>query len=151
MRPVAALLAVLVLAPAAAACGTGTGTGEDPRSCPAPRPAKQPGPLVRALALDDLGVPTGSREEAELSSATVVSDRSVSALLGRVHDALEGGGYNVLGTEDEGFEAEIFFAKGLHTNGVARITEDARCAGRTTVEVSVARGTAAPSGSPGPS
>ncbi|MGH8969461.1 MAG: hypothetical protein ACRDV1_05890 [Actinomycetes bacterium] len=146
MRSVAALLAVLVLAPAASACGA----GEDPGACPAPRPVDEPGPLVRALALDELGVPTVSREEAELSSATVVSERSVTALLGRVNDALEAGGYSVLGTEDEGFEAEIFFAKGLHTNGVARITEDARCAGRTTVEVSVARGTAAPSGSPSP-
>lgn len=144
--PVLSLLGALLLA--------GCGSGEDTSGCPAPERVARPGPLVAALGLQRLGVPVVAREDGELSTATVVSERSVGALLTPVTKALEAGGYDVLGTEDEGFEAEIYFARGTDTNGVARLTGDPDCDGRSRVQVSVATvggGTATPSQSPTPS
>lgn len=131
-----ALLALLPLLGALLLAGCGSGS--DAAGCPAPKRVDRPGPLVAALGLQKLGVPVVARQDGELSTATVVSDQSVGALLQPVTKALKAGGYDVLGTEDEGFEAEIYFARGTDTNGVARLTGDPSCEGRSRVQVSVA-------------
>ena len=46
-------------------------------------------------------------------------------------------GYERLGEDDEGFEAEIYLARGAEVYGVARLREDPRCDGRTSLQVSV--------------
>jgi|GEM_PF-1748197 len=113
-------------------------TSEGRTACPAPRAVADPGSLVQSLRLERVGTTTAADDRAELSTATIVSSRSVGDLLPLMRSRLSRGGYESLGEDDEGFEAEIYVARGDDVYGVVRLREDQSCEGRTTIQLSVA-------------
>lgn len=114
------------------------GCSAEDRTCPAPRAVSDPGLLVRSLGLDRVGTTTAADDRSGLSTATIVSSRSVGDLLPLMRARLSRDGYESLGEDDEGFEAEIYVARGNEVYGVVRLREDQSCEGRTSIQLSVA-------------
>ena len=144
----AALLLVVGLTATVAGCSSAADRSD---GCTQLRAVADTGDLVRALRLHSVGVTTAADDQPGLSTVTIVSRRSVGDLLPVLRDRFDAAGYERLGEDDEGFEAEIYLARGDDVYGVARLREDPRCDGRTSLQVSVsttmpATGTSATTG-----
>lgn len=105
----------------------------------------RPPQLATDLEADRLGTVVAGREVDGLQTLSVTSRRSVAELRTRVTSAVARIGLRKLSEDNEGFEAEIYFgAPGGGRSAVARVREDPLCPGRTTVQLSVSTGSAAP-------
>ena len=132
----------MVLAGALALIGC-SGGGAD---CPTATPATKVPALASDIRADRFGVVTAGQEAAGFSTITLESDLSVDELQDRLPGALAPLGLRQLTVEDEGFEAEIYFAADDETaSAVARVRESTTCEGRTTVQLSVSDDRLAPS------
>jgi hypothetical protein len=137
-------LAAGVLAGALGLIGcSGDGNGAD---CPAARPATEVPGLASDIRSDRFGVVTAGQEADGFTTLTLDSDLSVDELVDRLPGALAPLGLRQLTVEDEGFEAEIYFAADDDaSSAVARVRESTTCEGRTTVQLSVSDDRPAPS------
>jgi len=141
-----AFLLVLGLTAAVVGCSS---DGDRAAGCATVRAAEDTGALTGTLDLADLGVTTAAEDRPGLSTVTVVSRRSIDDLLPLLRTRLDRAGYERLGEDDEGFEAEIYLARGADTYGLVRLREDQECDGRTNLQVAVST-KAADSNTPSP-
>ncbi len=123
----AALVALMV-----GACGDEeAGSGAAP--CPTPTSVRGSEALPENLELDRFGVVTRVEEANRSVGAEIISESSVVELYPPLARDLLDSGYDILSGDNEGFEAEIFFArKGV--NGAYRLREGP-CKGQVTIRV----------------
>jgi hypothetical protein len=127
-------VALLVLI---AGCG-----GNDSAGCAEPKPVSQ-NDLARVpadLDLTDYGTVTRIDTQASQTSYRVEGKGSVDEAYVPVTRQLRRDGWDLVGTENEGVDAEVFIARGTKATGVLRLKE-LRCAGGLAIEVTVNRPT----------
>jgi len=114
-----------------AACG-----GSDPAAqpCPAPEAGGDPAAQPDGIDLRVHGTLTETRRKGEFSSAVAVSELSVDELYDPLLAEVDRAGYDVLNSENEHFEAEIFF--GDQTGRVALLNlREGPCRGQVTIRL----------------
>jgi hypothetical protein len=114
------------------------GSGAEPRTAPAPCRSQ---PEISDLSLLPKDVPVaehGRVVDAEVEGGyvgvTVVSETQVVELYPPLARALLDAGYEIVASDNEGFEAEIFFARGRATDGAIRLREGP-CPGEVTIKL----------------
>lgn len=119
MRRAVALLAVVVCA----SCGSGDEPAAAPTPCPTPVPIADSRLLPEDVPLAEHGIVTEIEVEGGYVGATAVSEMQVVELYPPLARALLDGGYDIVSSDNEGFEAEIFFARGEDVTGAYRLRE----------------------------
>lgn len=134
MLPVRRWPLVLALASALAvpACGA-----EQPAACPPITPVASASlaPVPDELKLTKLGTVTGVHVDAEQVTATLQADTTVGAATEEVQAHFGDIGWDVVSTDNEGFEAEVFVVRDADT-GLIKIRES-DCPGRVILDVTV--------------
>jgi hypothetical protein len=131
-RAIGALLASALLL---AACGDG-----DPAAAPSPCPSPVPVDrrdlrlLPRDVPLAEYGPVTEVEVEAGFIGAQAITETSIIELYPPLARAVLDEGYDIVSSENEGFEAEIFFARGKHITGAYRLREGP-CKGDVTIKL----------------
>jgi hypothetical protein len=90
------------------------------------------GLLPRDVELDRYATITEVSVADDYLNATAVTDATVVELDPELQRALVNAGYEIIGHDNEGFEAEIFFARSQETLGTFRLREGP-CEGQVTV------------------
>ncbi|MGH3647098.1 MAG: hypothetical protein ACRDTM_07970, partial [Micromonosporaceae bacterium] len=144
VRGVGRALAVVMLA-ALALPGCGA---DDPSACPPITPVASASlaPLPDELKLAKLGTVTGVHVDAEQITATLQRDATIDEAATAVQEHFGDIGWDVVSTDNEGFEAEVFVVRNADT-GLIKIRES-DCAGRVILDVTVVPAALAPSPSP---
>ncbi len=88
--------------------------------------------LPRDVDLDRFATVTETSVADEYLNATAVAETTVVELDPQLQRALIDVGYQIIGHDNEGFEAEIFFARSEETLGTFRLREGP-CEGQVTV------------------
>lgn len=128
------LLAAIVTA--TAACGGG-GSAE-PADCSPPTPLEsgENDRVPADLDLTDFGTLTRLEVDGGFTSYRVEGEGSVQDVYVPVTRQLRDDGWNLVGSENEGVDAEVFFARGTTETGVIMLRE-LDCAGTVAIEVTV--------------
>ncbi len=100
-----------------------------------PTPVELTGDAAR-FDLGDLAVPTGSFSEDGYLVINARSDHAISDLVIEFADVVAAAGFDQAGSEDEGFEGEVFFSRGDVAAGLVKFTES-DCPGLVDVKISV--------------
>jgi hypothetical protein len=116
---------------------TGCSGDSDEASCPQPTPLADPPQLSHEIRASRLGTLVAGQVAEGFVTLTIESDLSVGELTDRLPRSLGRLGHEPLSVDDEGFEAEIYFGGPGTASSVVRVTESTRCAGRSTLQVSV--------------
>lgn len=90
--------------------------------------------LPSDVPLAEHGIVTEIEVEGGYVGATAVSDIQIVELYPPLARALLDGGYDIVSSDNEGFEAEIFFARGEGTTGAYRLREGP-CPGQVTIKL----------------
>ena len=106
-------------------------------TCPPAAALADPPPLSRVIQAPRLGTVTAGQSAEGFVTLTIESDLSVPELTDRLPRSLGRLGHEPLSVDNEGFEAEIYFGGPRSATSVVRVREDPRCAGRSTLQVSV--------------
>ena len=127
-------LLVTVVAGLFVACGSGPEPGAAPTPC-----ASQPKIADLSLLPKDVPVAEHGRVvdvevEGGYVGVTVVSETQVVELYPPLARALLDAGYEIISSDNEGFEAEIFFARGRAIDGAIRLREGP-CPGEVTIKL----------------
>lgn len=125
------LIVVACLTLALASCD-----GADPAAdaCPKPKAGGNAAIQPEGIDLRDYGTLTETRKKGEFVSAVVVSERSVDDLYDPLLEEVQDADYNVLNSENEHFEAEIFF--GDPSGRVALLNlREGPCLGQVTIRL----------------
>jgi hypothetical protein len=136
----ALLLAAVIIGVAGVSCGGGgqrpTGVGTSPTCTPMPA---EPVTLEGKVAVFDV---TGIAEPISVVSQNgyivvdLRSEREIPDLTIAFQQMILDAGFKVAGSDDEGFEAEVFFARGNVAAGQI-ILKTSPCPGAVDVEISV--------------
>ncbi|MDQ4142321.1 MAG: hypothetical protein M3198_01015 [Actinomycetota bacterium] len=103
--------------------------------------------LPQALSLQKWGIVTKVTERAGFVGAELVSEMKIVELYPVISRAVEGGGYETISGENEGFEAELFFQKGRNTGTF--LLREGPCKGQVTVKLIYGAAKGAPQGGGG--
>ena len=122
-------------------------SGGDEASCSVPTPLADPPQLSREIEASRLGTVVAGQVAEGFVTLTIESDLSVGELTDRLPRSLGRLGHQPLSVDDEGFEAEIYFGGPGTASSVVRVVESTRCAGRSTLQVSVSDDRVAADGS----
>ena len=104
------------------------------QSCPEPTPGGDPQVQPEGIDLREFGTLTETGSQDEFVSAAVISERSVDQLYDPLSQHVEDGGYSILNTENEHFEAEIFFADEQGKVALLQLREGP-CRGQVTIRL----------------
>ena len=115
------LVAVVVAAGSSAGCGDGSAPRAQP--CPTPSAAGDTTVLPSDLGFERWGTLTRAEERPAGVVAEVVTETSIIELYPPVARSVLDAGYDIISAENEGFEAEIFFARGRAVTGAFRFRE----------------------------
>ena len=126
---------LLLAAVVAAAAGCGGGGSAD---CAEPAPLASGNDARVPADLDLTGFGTLTRLEVDggLTSYRVEGNGSVADVYVPVTRQLRDDGWNLVGSENEGVDAEVYFARGTMETGVLMLRE-LDCAGTVAIEVTV--------------
>lgn len=130
LAPLVALLLALTVLP-------GCGGSDTAAACPAPTALADPPRLSAVIQAARLGTVVAGQSAAGFVTLTIESDLSVAELTDRLPRSLGRLDHEPLTVDNEGFEAEIYFGGPRAATSVVRVREDPRCAGRSTLQVSV--------------
>jgi hypothetical protein len=100
-------------------------------ACESPKPAADISALPDGIALEEFGTVVRARKRNGFVGAQAVADAAVDKLYAPLLDLLKDGGYEIIGEDNEGFEAEIFFTRA--TNSGSLILRRGDCAGATNI------------------
>jgi len=128
MKRTPALCAVSLML-ALGACNSGDGglAGK----CESPQAAADLSALPDGIALEEYGTVVRARKSNGFVGAQAVADAGVDKLYTPLLNLLKEGGYEIVGEDNEGFEAEIFFTR--ETNSGSLILRQGDCAGATNI------------------
>jgi hypothetical protein len=110
-----------------AACG---GSGDDPAAArPTPCPSITPGPVDRSLIPKDLPVELfGEIAGVQVKDGFLTLDATTTTQIIELDPMIQrdliANGYQIVSHDNEGFEAEIFFARGADTTGVISLQDN---------------------------
>ena len=126
-------LVLVGLTAVTAACG-----GGQPAGCPSPEPltGDDATGVPPDLDLTGFGVLTRVDVDGGFVSYRVESAKSVQDLFVPVTRALRRDGWSLVGSENEGVDAEVYFARGQSETGVV-VLDDLGCDGAVAIEVTV--------------
>lgn len=126
-------LAAAVLVLALTGCA-----GSDAAACPAPTPLTEQasGQVPDDLDLTEFGTLVRFETVEALVSYRVEGEGSVQDLYVPVTRLLEDGGWDLVGSENEGVDAEVYFARGTTETGALLLSE-LDCPGTVAIEVTV--------------
>lgn len=132
MRGVAIFSAALL---ALASCDGGSTPAASPSRCPAPQPQKDLSLLPDDIPFADYGIVTNVEVKGGFLIADAIDDDTtiIEAYPPMGRD-LQGAGYDILNVDNEGFEAEIFFARGKEVVGTYRLREGP-CPGQVQIKM----------------
>ena len=122
----------MVLAVSLTACTGGTET--EARPCPSPTPLEDLSRLPNDVPLADFGEVVEANVEGGYLTAVAISRTQIIELDPPMQRELLAAGYEILSHDNEGFEAEIFFARGSDTVGTFTLREGP-CAGQVTIRL----------------
>lgn len=127
---------LLLVALGSVGCGSGGTSGAPSPSTPCPSPAAvtDVGLLPSDVPLAEHGVVTEIEVEAGFIGATAVSETQIVELYPPLARALLDAGFEIVSSDNEGFEAEIFFARGREVTGAYRLREGP-CPGQVTIKL----------------
>jgi hypothetical protein len=114
-------------------CG-GASTPASPEACPEPTPVTDLSLMPRDLPLQKYTTITQISVKRGFLAVVSTSDRQVVELFPELSRALVAGGYDIRSSDNEGFEAEIYFSR-RSTLGSFRMREGP-CEGEVTVRLS---------------
>ncbi len=112
----------MVLLLLSACSGDGGDTSGGLADCPSPVPAGDTRQVPRELELTRHATVTEVARKGTAIGITAVSDLSVVELYPPLARAILDAGYSIVSSDNEGFEAEIFFGDGT-TTGAYRLRE----------------------------
>lgn len=101
------------------------------RECESPKAAADLSALPEGIALEDFGTVIRARMKNGFVGAQAVADAGVDKLYTPLLNLLKDGGYEIVGEDNEGFEAEIFFTR--QANSGSLILRQGECAGATNI------------------
>lgn len=111
-----ALVAACASLVALASCDSGEGALA--QECGRPEPAADLSMMPRGLELDELGTVVKAGEKHGFVSARAVATEGVEKLYPPLTKLLREGGFEIVGEDNEGFEAEIYFTRGEDTGSI---------------------------------
>ena len=112
-----------------AACSTDD--GRLAQECESPKAAADLSALPEGIALEEYGTVVRARVKNGFVGAQAVADAGVDKLYTPLLNLLKDGGYEVVGEDNEGFEAEIFFTR--QANSGSLILRQGECVGATNI------------------
>jgi hypothetical protein len=132
------LVAMAVATGLLTACGGGGSDGAsspDPQVCSTADPvdAAKLTVLPKDLPLDDWGAVMRVERKKGYVGAQVITETSIIELYPEISRAVLAGGYETISSENEGFEAELFFRKGPDTGTF--LLRKGPCKGQVTVRL----------------
>ena len=92
-------------------------------ACPTPPPIQDTSALPKELPLAEFGTVTEAGREGDNSYGEIITETTIVELYPPMARAVLDADYQILASENEGFEAEIFFAKGRKITGAYRLRE----------------------------
>ena len=121
------------------ACGddpeeTDADAGATPSNCDA-EPIELEGEAAK-FDMGDLAEPISTSTDAGYLVINARSDHAISDLVIEFADVVTEAGFDQAGSEDEGFEGEVFFSRGDVAAGMVKFTES-DCPGLVDVKISV--------------
>jgi hypothetical protein len=130
-------MAVVAMVAAVGLAGCSSG-GDPPKAEPAPCPTPSAAPdtslVPKDFPLETFGTITSVKKRNGFLNATVITTSSIVEVYPPIARSLIEHHYDTLSADNEGFEAEIYFRKGLESAG-AYIMREGPCEGLVTVKL----------------
>ncbi|MGH2748977.1 MAG: hypothetical protein ACRDKB_13805 [Actinomycetota bacterium] len=105
-------------------CGSGAAEPTArPEPCPTPTPLADVSLLPKDVPLQRFATITELEVKGGFLGAEATTDTSIVELFPPVARALLNSGYDILSSDNEGFEAEIFFGRGKNVTGTFLLRE----------------------------
>ena len=101
------------------------------QGCESPEAVADLSALPEGIALDEYGTVIRARTRNGFVGAQAVADEKVGQLYTPLLNLLKDGGYEIVGEDNEGFEAEIFFTRNRNTGSL--ILRQGDCADATNI------------------
>ena len=109
----------------AAACssdGSG-GSNAEPNACATPQAGGDTSKIPDDVAISDFGTITRVQKKPGFIGVEAISDQKIVEIYPPLARSILDADYVILSGDNEGFEAEIFFARGTHTTGTYLLRE----------------------------
>jgi hypothetical protein len=128
----------VALAAALTGCASGDPPAARPTPCVTPSAVTDTSALPDDLPLEEYGAVVAIEVEDRSVGATAVSETQIVELYPPLARAVLDAGYDIVASENDGIDAEIFFTKGRRT-GAYRLLRGP-CAGQVTIRLLHDRG-----------
>lgn len=125
---------MLALAVVASSCAGDDTHKPEARPCPSPTPIEDRAILPADLMLERFATVTDAEVKKGFLGAEAIATTSVVEVYPPLARQLVDAGYDILSSDNEGFEAEIFFARGKRTTGTYLLREGP-CKGQVTIRL----------------
>ncbi len=123
----------LALCAALVGCAGGHGSGA-PEACSRPTETADLEEIPDDIPIDDYGTQVEGVIDDDYFDAKVISDDLIVEIDPELQRSLGEAGYEIVGHDNEGFEAEIFFRRGAATVGTIFMKEGP-CDGQVTIDL----------------
>lgn len=101
------------------------------QECERPEPASDLSALPEGLELDEFGTVVKAADGRGFVSARAIAADGVGDLYSPITKLLRSGGFEIVGEDNEGFEAEIYFTRGVDTGSI--LLRQGSCGGATSI------------------
>lgn len=113
-----AAAAVATACIAVAGCSSdGDAVSTEPSACPDPVPAARTDGIPSDVAIADFGTVTAVQRKRDFIGVEVISTQKIVEIYPPLARSIVDARYQILSGDNEGFEAEIFFARGKRVTG----------------------------------
>ena len=133
-KPLARAGSLVLVGLLAVSCTSSGGTASPSAPCESPTPITLKDPLPPGIPLDDYGEVVAAGESKGFRMVEVVTEQQIVAVDPPLQRAILDAGYEILSHDNEGFEAEIFFARSSKSVGTI-IMREGPCEGQATLRL----------------